>query len=72
MLALKVSRKMERRLRAAFGITETRADTITLPDALTRLLHHAVDEKTTVTKQPQPDARQREILEALGITLPVM
>ena len=77
LLALKVSRAMERRLRAAFGATATRADTITLPDALralTRLclLHYAVDEKTTVTKLPQPDPRQREILKALGVTLPAM
>jgi len=47
---LKVTREMERRLRAAFGTTETRTDAITLPDALralTRLclLHYAVDEK---------------------------
>ena len=77
MLALKVSREMERRLRATLGTTATRADAITLPDALlalTRLclLHYAVDEKTTVTKLPQPDARQQEILRALGVTLPAM
>ena len=75
LLALKVSREMERRLRATFGTTETRADAITLPDALlalTRLclLHYAVDEKTTVTKLPQPDPRQQEILKALGVSLP--
>jgi len=77
MLALKVAREMERRLRAAFGTTETRSDALTLPDALlalTRLclLHYPVDEKTMVTKLPQPDARQRQILQALGVTLPAM
>jgi transposase len=77
MLALKVSREMERRLRVAFGTTEIQADAITLPHALlalTRLclLHYPVDEKTTVTRLPQPDARQREILQALGATLPAM
>lgn len=77
MLALKVSREMERRLRAAFGTTETRADAVTLPDALlalTRLclLHYPMDEKTTVTKLPQPDPRQQEILKALGVMLPAM
>jgi transposase len=77
LLALKVSREMERRLRAAFGTTETRTDAITLPDALlalTRLclLYYKVDEKTTVTKLPQPDARQQEILKALGVSLPAM
>ena len=77
MLALKVCREMERRLRAAFGTTETQADALTLPDALralTRLclLHYPVDEKTTVTKLPQPDDHQQEILKALGVTLPAM
>ena len=74
---MKVSREMERRLRAAFGTTETRADSITLPDALlalTRLclLHYAVNDKITVTKLPQPDPRQQEILKALGVSLPAM
>ena len=49
LLALKVAREMERRLRVAFGTTETRADVLTLPDA-----------------------RQRQILQALGVTLPMM
>jgi hypothetical protein len=42
--------------------------------ALTRLclLHYAVEEKTTVTKLPQPDASQQEILQALGVSLPAM
>jgi hypothetical protein len=48
-----------------------------MPDALlalTRLclLHYPVDEKTTVTKLPQADARQQEILKALGVSLPAM
>ena len=58
---------------AAFVLSQFAA----LPDALlalTRLclLHYAVDEKTTVTKLPQPDARQQEILQALGVSLPSM
>jgi transposase len=77
LLALKLTRELERRLRAAFGTTDTRADAITLPDALralTRLclLHYPVDAKTTVTKLPQPDARQQAILKALGVALPPM
>jgi transposase len=77
MLALQLSREMERRLRAVFGTTETRTDALTLPDALlslTRLclLHYPVDAKATVTKLPQPDARQQEILHALGVRLPAM
>jgi transposase len=77
LLALKVSREMERRLHAALGTTDTQADALTLPDALralTRLclLHYPVDAKTTVTKLPQPDTRQQEILKALGVALPAM
>jgi hypothetical protein len=36
------------------------------------LLHYAVDGKTTLTKLPQPDARQQAILKALGVTLPAL
>ena len=77
MLALKLSREIERRLRAGFGTTETNANAITLPDALlalTRLclLQYQVDENTTVVKLPRPDLRQEEILQALGIALPRM
>jgi ribosome-associated translation inhibitor RaiA len=77
MLALKVGRETERRLQAAFGTTQTHADAITLPDALLSLarlclLHYPVDEKTTLTKLPQPDSRQQEILKALGVSLPAM
>jgi len=48
---------------------------VTLPDALAALsrlclLHYPVDEKTTVTKLPHPDANQKQILAALGVTLP--
>jgi hypothetical protein len=34
------------------------------------LMHYKVDEKTTVTKLPQPSANQTKILTALGVTLP--
>ena len=75
MLALKLSREMERRLREQFGTTDSNPHAITLRDALTSLgslclLHYKVDEKTTVTKLPQPRANQRKILTALGVTLP--
>src|SRR6266853_379643 len=75
MLALKLSREMERRLRAAFGTTDSDPHAITLPDALTSvshlsLLQYQVDEKTTVTKLPQPSESQRQILKALAVTLP--
>jgi transposase len=75
MLALKLSREMERRLREQFGTTDSNPHAITLRDALTSLgslclLHYKVDEKTTVTKLPRPRANQRKILTALGVTLP--
>jgi hypothetical protein len=33
-------------------------------------MHYQVDEKNTVTKLPKPNASQRKILTALGVTLP--
>jgi transposase len=75
MLALKVSREMERRLRAAFGTTDLNPHAITLPDALASLsrlclLHYPINAETTVTRLPRADGRQKEILAALGLTLP--
>ena len=75
MLALKLSREMERRLREQFGTTDSNPHAITLSDALTSLaslclMHYKVDEKTTVTKLPQPRASQAKILTALGVILP--
>ncbi len=75
MLALKLSREMERRLRAAFGTADSDPHAITLPHALTSwshlsLLQYQVDEKTTVTKLPQPSESQRQILKALAVTPP--
>jgi len=75
LLALKLSREMERRLQAVFGTTDTNPHGITLTDALAALsrlclLQYAVDEKTTLTRLPKPDRRQKETLQALGVTLP--
>jgi len=75
MLALKVSREMERRLQAVFGTTDTDPHTVTLSDALGSLsrlclLHYPIDADTTVTRLPRPDDRQKEILTALRVTLP--
>ena len=77
MLALKLAREMKRRLRVAFGATETNPDAITLPDALAALgrlclLHWPVEGENIVTKLPLPDQSQQEILAALGIHLPAM
>jgi transposase len=75
MLALKVSREIERRLQAAFGTTDSDPHTVTLSDALASLsrmclLHYPIDAATTVTRLPRPDGRQKEILTALGVALP--
>jgi len=75
MLALKISREMERRLQARFGTTDTDAHTTTLPDALAALsrlclLEYQIDENNKMTRLPKPDARQKEILSALGVQLP--
>ena len=75
LLALKLSREMERRLQARFGTTGTDAHTVTLPDALAALSRlclrvYEVDEKTTLTRLPKPDAHTREILAALDVRIP--
>lgn len=75
MLALKLSREIERRLQAAFGTTDSDPHAITLPDALASLgrlclLHYSIDADTAVTRLPVPDERQKQILAALGVALP--
>lgn len=77
MLALKLSRAMEARLRQKFGTTDSNPQALTLSDALVALsslclLYYRVNEKTTVTKLPQPTANQKQILEALGVRLPAL
>jgi transposase len=75
MLALKISREMERRLHATFGTTDADPHATTVPDAMTALsrlclLEYQIDEKTTVTRLPKPDARQKQILDSLGVAMP--
>ncbi|MBI4874061.1 MAG: IS1634 family transposase [Acidobacteria bacterium] len=75
MLALKLGREIERRLQAAFGTTDADPHAWTLADALAALnrlclLEYRIDEKTKLTRLPNPDARQEEILAALGVRLP--
>jgi len=75
MLALTLSCELERRLREHFGTTDRDPHAITLGDALASLaslclMQYKVDEKTTVTKLPQPSANQAKILTALGVALP--
>jgi hypothetical protein len=57
------------------GTTDSNPHALTLSDALAALsspylLRYRVNEKTTVTKLPQPTANQKQILEALGVNLP--
>ena len=66
---------MESRLKAKFGTTDSDKYAITLPDALAALnrlcfLNYAIDTNATVTRLPRPDARQKEILVALGVSMP--
>jgi hypothetical protein len=75
LLALKLSRELERRLAAAFGTTDQDPSAVTVSDALAALsrlslLVYDVDEKTTVMHLPKPDERQRSILDALKVSLP--
>jgi transposase len=75
LLALKLSREIERRLQAAFGTTEADPHAITLADALNALsrlclLNYQIDEQVTVTRLPKPDERQKQILAALQVPLP--
>lgn len=77
MLALKITREMERSLQAAFGTTDTHPQTVTLPDALTALgrlclLHYPVEGGRTVTRLPVANGAQQEILTALQVSLPRM
>jgi hypothetical protein len=61
--------------REQFGTTDSNPHAITLRDALTSLaslclMQYKVDEKTTLTKLPQPSANQAKILTALAVPLP--
>jgi len=75
MLALKIARKMERCLKTAFGTTDTNAEAVTLPEALTALgrlclLQYNVAGDHTLTRLPVPNPIQTEILKALAVNLP--
>lgn len=75
MLALKLSRELERRLHAAFGTTDADPHAVTPSDAMAALsrlclLEYRLDAETTVTRLPKPDPRQQAILAALHVHLP--
>lgn len=74
MLALKITRAFEDRLRAVFKTTDEDAHTLTVDDALTVLsrityLNYRVKDQV-VARLPQLDAHQQSIFAALGITFP--
>ena len=60
LLALKLRRELERRLAVAFGTTGKDRKAVTVSDAMAALgrlslLTFNIDEKTTVTRLPNPD-----------------
>jgi transposase len=73
MLALKVLRLMEQRLGSSLGTTETNPKAETTDSALAALsrlsLQHYTLGQQDIVGLPRPDARQRQILDALGVTL---
>ena len=76
MLALKLAREMEQRLRAAFRTTGDNPHAVTLPDAMAALsrlclLNYPANKSgEVVTKLPHPNDAQRKILQALHVSLP--
>jgi transposase len=76
MLALKLVREMQQRLRDAFGTTGDNPHAVTLPDALTALsrlclLNYPISKSgEVVTKLPHPNDAQKNILHALNVSLP--
>jgi transposase len=76
MLALKITREMERCLEAVFGTTDANPRAVTLPDALTALgrlclLHYPVEGGRTIARLPVANELQQEILTALQVSLPI-
>jgi hypothetical protein len=75
LLALKLSREVQRRLSATYGTTKDAPHGVTLPDALDALhrlclLTYLLDDTHSVTRLPRPDVQQTCILQALQVSLP--
>jgi hypothetical protein len=75
MLALKLSREMQRRLAATFGTTKEDPHGVTLQDALAALhrlclLTYPLNDTHSITRLPRPDDQQTRILQALQVSLP--
>jgi transposase len=73
MLALKITRLMEQRLKYAFGTTDTGEEAENIASALSALsrlsLQHYHLGSEVVLGLPRPDARQAQILSALDVQL---
>jgi hypothetical protein len=78
MLALKLLREIEQRLRTAFGTTGDDPYAVTVADALAALSrlcllnYPAGKSGQVVTKLPHPNDTQKKILHALKVSLPRM
>lgn len=74
MLALKVAREGERRLKEGFGTTEHSTQALTLKDALSALSRLCFQRHEMAGQEflqvPRPDQRQTAILTALGVKPP--
>jgi transposase len=78
MLALKLMREMEQRLRAVFGTSGENPHAVTLADAMAALsrlclLNYTASKSgQVVAKLPHPNDTQKKILHALRVSLPKM
>lgn len=75
LLALKISRQIQKRLAAVFGTTDVDPYAVTLKDALAALsrlclMLYPVKDNLTIPLLPRPDAQQARILKALHVHLP--
>jgi transposase len=75
LLALKLSRELQRRVAATYGTTKEDPHGVTLHDALDTLhrlclLTYPLDDTHNITRLPRPDAQQTRLLQALQVSLP--
>jgi hypothetical protein len=75
LLALKLSRELQRRVAATYGTTKEDPHGVTLHDALDTLhrlclLTYPLDDTHNITRLPRPDAQQTRLLQALQVPLP--
>lgn len=75
MLALKIVREMETRLHSRFGTTDDNPTSSVSADEalsmLSRLCYQRIEVKgQSILRLPHPDATQKSVLDALGVSLP--